>query len=223
MPSTDALFGYVRKTSSAVIELGGHILSGASDAGARAAAEPAGVALGLVRLLQAFPAHAARGRLYLPRDVLGRHGGDVADVFAGRATTEVRAALAEMRAWRRPLSPSCARVPQAADLAPASVPAFLPVALVPALVARLDRAEPFEPTDLPQWRRQWVLWRAARAPARLRIVNRSNALIPVAQVTPSRRRCSETVVRAFLDRARRRRSAYEPDSDGDELQLPACR
>ncbi len=44
------------------------------------------------RLLQAFPIHAAHGRLYLPLDLLGRYGVDVADVHAGRASPHLRAA-----------------------------------------------------------------------------------------------------------------------------------
>ena len=52
-----------------------------------------------------------------------------------------------------------ARVPAAAR------PAFLPVALVPGYLAAMERPDydPFRTAiDVPQWRRQWTLWRAAR-------------------------------------------------------------
>jgi phytoene synthase len=46
---------------------------------------------------------------------------------------------------------------------PAARPAFLPLAWVAPLLARIERnSDPFAPIDLPQWRRQWLLWRAAR-------------------------------------------------------------
>jgi folate-dependent tRNA-U54 methylase TrmFO/GidA len=53
--------------------------------------------------------------------------------------------------------------------APADVrAALLPVALVRPVVERLERRgyRPFDPADVPQWRRQWALWRAARTELR---------------------------------------------------------
>ncbi len=48
------------------------------------------------------------------------------------------------------------------------MPAFLPAALVAPMLKRLERdADPFAPHPLPQWRRQWLLWRAARDPRRI--------------------------------------------------------
>jgi phytoene synthase len=51
-----------------------------------------------------------------------------------------------------------------------STPAFLRVALVPGYLAAMERPgyDPFKTTvDVPQWRRQWALWRAGRRYARL--------------------------------------------------------
>jgi phytoene synthase len=41
---------------------------------------------------------------------------------------------------------------------------LLPVALVRPVLDRMERSRyrPFRPRDVPQWRRQWALWRAAR-------------------------------------------------------------
>ena len=50
------------------------------------------------------------------------------------------------------------------------VPALLPVALVGPYLARMERAdyEPFRTAvEVPQWRKQWLLWRAARDPRRI--------------------------------------------------------
>ena len=52
-------------------------------------------------LLKAFPVHAARGQLYVPLDILQRHGADRDDVPSGQATPQLRAALAELRVVAR--------------------------------------------------------------------------------------------------------------------------
>ena len=54
--------------------------------------------------------------------------------------------------------------------APASVtPAFLPVALAGPTLALMERRDydPFVPVEIAQWRRQWLIWRAARRPQRM--------------------------------------------------------
>lgn len=127
----------------------------------------AGRAFAMAGLLKAFPAHAARGQLYVPLDMLQRHGAGREAALSGSAAPPLRAALGEMRqivrdnlAWGRDL---IGRSP------PELVPALLPVAPVGALLDRMDRPgyDPFVPVDLPQWRRQWRIWRAARDPVRV--------------------------------------------------------
>ena len=52
----------------------------------------------------------------------------------------------------------------------AAMPAFLPVALVAGYLAAMERPgyDPFKTAvEVPQWRRQWALWRAARRYSRL--------------------------------------------------------
>ena len=94
-----------------------------------------------------------------------RHGARPEDVFAATATPELKAALAELREVARA---HLAQVP-IADIPPALMPAFLPAALVAPTLKRLERnaGDPFSPRPLPQWRRQWLLWRAARNPRRI--------------------------------------------------------
>jgi phytoene synthase len=161
MPTLDALYGYARKTSSTLIELAAIVLGGANPI-AGGLAGPAGIGSGIARLLQAFPIHAARGQLYLPADVLARHGVAVADVYARRATPQLCAALADLRERARF---ELDQVAAAADRLTAQArPAFLTVALARLLLDRLEAraADPFVPVDVPQWRRQWALWRSAR-------------------------------------------------------------
>jgi 15-cis-phytoene synthase len=161
------LESYAEGASASLITLASRILNdgGVPDVGELAL--HAGSAQAIAGLLKAFPAHAARGQLYVPLEVLERHGAHREDALSGRATPQLRAALAEMRlAARRHLA-------AARDLiraAPAAVmPALLPVALAGLTLARMERRDydPFVPVEVAPWRRQWVIWRAARRPERM--------------------------------------------------------
>jgi phytoene synthase len=161
MPSLAALEEYACNTASVLFELAGAILIGASAPAIRETAVPAGLAWAITGLLKAFPFHAARRKLYLPLDVLERHGVTRDDVFTRTDTPGLKAALAEVRGSARAelakLGVSKSGLPAAA------LPAFLPLALVPPLLDRMDaRNDPYAAVELAQWRRQWTLWRAAR-------------------------------------------------------------
>jgi phytoene synthase len=163
MGSRDELDGYATKTSSALIELAARILNDGNDPRIDELAAHAGIAYAIAGLLAVFPLHAVRRQLFVPLDVLQRHGVQPEAVFAGKATPELRAALADTRAHaRRHLAEAKSLI----AAAPAALaPALLPAALVRATLARMDRRgyTPFKPAALPQWRRQWTLWRAARS------------------------------------------------------------
>lgn len=142
------------------LRLAAAVLDGEAAAASAAALRHGAIAHGLTALLQALPWHAAPWQV-LPIELLQRCGVAVEDVHARRATPALAAALAELRALARRhfAAMTEAGAPQAL------VPALLPVALVPAWLARLERAEdPFQPADFPRWRRQWRMWRAARRP-----------------------------------------------------------
>jgi phytoene synthase len=161
MGSLDQVDLYTRHTSSNLIELAARILGG--DAVALAIAGPAGIGMGLTGLLRRFALDAAHGQLFLPADLLVQHAVVPQDIFAGQSSDGLIAALAHLRdvAARRYEE---ARALMAAA-APTAVAAWLPVALVPLYLRALRRgaAHPFSTVDVPQWRRQWALWRAARA------------------------------------------------------------
>jgi 15-cis-phytoene synthase len=127
----------------------------------------AGVAHAIAGLLNAFPVHAGRGQLYVPLELLERHGSGRQEVINKNASPGLRSALGELRLIaRRHLAQARALMRDA----PAGVlPAFLPVALAPAMLARMEREDydPFVPVEIAPWRRQWLIWRAARRPARL--------------------------------------------------------
>jgi phytoene synthase len=163
MMSVADLEGYCGETSSALIRLATLILADGDDAGGAEAAGYAGVAYAITGLLRAFPWHARAGQLYVPADILARYNLPRDAVVAGRGGAELRAALAEMRALaRRHLARFEALHP---SLDRRIMSAFLPVALVPLYMKRMERRgyDPYRTIiEVPQWRRQWALWRAAR-------------------------------------------------------------
>jgi phytoene synthase len=163
MPTVDQLEGYAGETSSALIRLASLILNDGADPGAADAAGHAGVAYAAAGLLRAFPWHARRGQVFLPMQVFERHGVARDDIVAGRSIPGLLAALAELRALTRDHLRRARALRATIPSAVAS--AFLPAALVEPYLARMERRDydPFQTVvDLPQWRRQWLLWRAAR-------------------------------------------------------------
>jgi phytoene synthase len=163
MASLSYLERYAAQTSSALVELAARILCDGRDLGTSDLTRHAGSAYAIAGLLRALPIHAGRGQLYLPADLMQRYGAQSIDVFAGRATTELRAVLGELRLVARHHLGAARGLLN--DMPPQVAPALLPVALVRPALDRMERRsyQPFSPSELPQWRRQWVLWRAARS------------------------------------------------------------
>jgi 15-cis-phytoene synthase len=156
---------YTDNVSSNLIVLAGRVLDAVTDF--TALAHHAGLAYALAGLLKAFPIHAARGQLYLPIELLQRHGARREEIANRQATPQLRAALADLRRDAR-MHLSAAR-PLLAKAAPAVIPALLPLAPVGEILARMERSDydPFVPFEIPQWRRQWLIWRATTRPARM--------------------------------------------------------
>ena len=164
MPSLSDLEGYLGETSSALIRLASLVLAGGQDPGGAEAAGHAGLAYGIAGLLRALPWHARAGRLYLPRDALERHGVTREDVVHGRGGPGFVATLHDMRQEARRHH---ARVRAfKATVAPAIRPAFLPLALVPSYLARMERPgyDPFRTlVDVPGWLKIGTLgWASVR-------------------------------------------------------------
>jgi 15-cis-phytoene synthase len=152
---------YARRTSSILFALAAQILTG----GEESAAEPAGIAYAIVGLLRALPLHAARHQLYVPMEMLKRYHVQTEELFSGRTSAGLDAALADFRNLaRNHLAAVSERMP---ELPSGSLPAFLPIALVRPSLARLERSNAFAPAEIAQWHRQWLIWRAARNPARI--------------------------------------------------------
>ena len=164
MPSVNDLEGYAGETSSALIRLATLILTGATDKASAEAAGHAGVAYAVTGLLRAFPLHARRGQCFVPLDLLKAHGVGRDEAVSGTVTPGLRAALADMRNLARRHYEQAQAALRA--VARENLPAFLPLALVPADLARMERREhdPFVAVpSLPPLARLWRLWRASRS------------------------------------------------------------
>jgi phytoene synthase len=160
------LEAYADGASASLIALAAQILAAGGEPGIGALSHHAGLAHALAGLLAAFPIHAARGQLFIPLEMLARHGADRLDVKGGPATPQLRAALAELRLRARHHLGVAQQL--LATAAPAVVPALLPVALAGPTLGRMERRgyDPFVPVAIAPWRRQWLIWRAARRPRR---------------------------------------------------------
>ena len=130
---------------------------------AEEAAGHAGAAHAITDLLRRFARDASRRQLFVPAELLERHGVQIGDVTTGKNSAGLNAALAALRVDARRHLVAFELVLSA--LPAAAMPAFLPLALVPGYLAAMERADydPFRtPVEVAQWRRQWALWRAAR-------------------------------------------------------------
>jgi phytoene synthase len=163
MPDLGALEAYLGETSSMLIQLAAMTLA-KNDAQALADVSGlAGVAMGIVGLLRSLPLSRARGQCFIPKDMLGRHGLSPAHLLAARNPEALATVLAELRAH------ATKRLAEArtksASISAETFPAYLPASLTGFYLARLERLGVrglSEVAEVPQWRRQWALYRNAR-------------------------------------------------------------
>jgi phytoene synthase len=164
METVAALDAYVRATSSNLLRLAAMILDPEEPAIGLGASEHGGAAYALTGLLRAFPWTSARGQLYVPLDILAAHGADRADIAVGRTTPAILQALAALRARsRKAFDIFHVRIEGLPDQCRAG---FLPVSLCESYLRQMEKPgyDPFATVvAAPQWRRQWTLWRAAKA------------------------------------------------------------
>lgn len=93
--SMDQLLAYAERTSAPLIRLALQILGCRSPA-ADEAARHAGIAVALTGLLRGIPFHARQRRLYLPPDLLDRHGVDEQSLLELHPSPALAAAAAEV-------------------------------------------------------------------------------------------------------------------------------
>jgi phytoene synthase len=162
MPTMAALEGYINDTSSALFSLAAGIAGRPSEA-VDHLARHAGLALGFVQVIAALPLDASRRQLFVPQQVLESHGCGIEEVFAGKQTPKLRAALDQLLGEARGhLKTAYALL---ADVPPQVRPVFLPLAMVERDLQRMSRADndPFMPHTISRFRTLWTLWRASRS------------------------------------------------------------
>ncbi|MFN0263582.1 phytoene/squalene synthase family protein [Tepidamorphus sp. 3E244] len=162
MPTLGDFVGYAGETSSALMQMSAIILNDGEAPNTADIAGHGGVACTMARVLCNLPKHIAHGQLYIPLDMLNAHGVCREDVLARETTPEVRAVLKD---FHDAADDHVAAMGRYLDQIPAKVaPAFLQTALVRHyLAAHAALSDPLnEVATVPQWRRQWILWRAAR-------------------------------------------------------------
>jgi phytoene synthase len=162
MPSVAALESYINDTSSTLFSLGAGIAGWQSDE-IEHLARHAGLAQGMAQVVSALLLDASRRQLFVPLQLLESHGSSMEEVFAGKETTKLRAALNQLTGEARGhLTTAFALLEQAP---PEVRPIFLPLALVNRDLKRTARADsdPFVPQVTSRFRTLWTLWRASRS------------------------------------------------------------
>jgi phytoene synthase len=164
MPDMAALEPYLGDTSCTLLSLAVRIAGHQSDQTDHLT-HHAGLACGIGRAIAAFGRDASRRQLFVPRDLLERHGCDLEQIFAGRDTPQLHAALGELAEEAQShLDTALALLPGTPRDARM---VFLPLALVRPALDRVvgAGANPFTPPAASRLRTLWTLWRASRSKA----------------------------------------------------------
>jgi len=162
MPTGAALDGYLSDTQAALITVAAQIAAPPSPE-INHLTRHAGLALGMAQVIASLPRDAARRQLFVPLDLLQRHGSGLEEVFAGKPTPAIRKALDELAAEAEQHLQTALQL--LAEAPPAVRPILLPLALVRCDIARRARAEadPFQPQARSHLSTLWTLWRASRS------------------------------------------------------------
>lgn len=162
MPSLSALEGYANDTASALFACGARFLMRPTPE-IDHLARHAGLAYGMTSVISALPVDTVRRQLFLPQQLLEAHGSGPHEVFGGKQTPTMRAAIDQVVGEAKKHLDTALTL--LADI-PADVrPAFLSLALVRRDLKQMSRADydPFLPRRTPRLRLLWTLWRASRS------------------------------------------------------------
>jgi 15-cis-phytoene synthase len=162
MPTMAALEGYINDTSSALFSLGAAI-AGWQSPEIEHLARHAGLAQGIAQVMAALPLDASRRQLFVPLQLLENSGSGMEEVFAGKETPKLRAALDQLIGEAQEhLKTALALM---ASVPPEVRPVCLPLAMVARDLKRMARADidPFVPRVTSRLRTLWTLWRASRS------------------------------------------------------------
>jgi 15-cis-phytoene synthase len=162
MPTMAALEGYLNDTSSVLFSLAAMVM-GPPSSDAEHLARHAGLAQGIVEVMARLPLDASHRRLFVPQQLLTKHGCNPEDIFAGKQTPKLRETLNELLdEARKHLDTAYSLL---ASIVSSVRPAFLPLAQVRRDLAVLARADndPFVVRPPSHLATLWTLWRASRS------------------------------------------------------------
>jgi phytoene synthase len=155
---------FAHESEGARLRLAARIAAGGGDADSAEAHAPAGMAFALTRALLQLPFKAGAAPTLIPVDVAGAHGANPSEFSVRSATAGVIAVCAELRRHARA---ELAEAERRLETSPAAIlPAFVPLGALRVDLDLLDRnaARPFDPPrEVSPLRRQWAIWRWARA------------------------------------------------------------
>ena len=162
MPTMAALEGYINDTSSALFSLGAGI-AGWQSPEIQHLARHAGLAQGIAQIMAALPRDASRRQLFVPLQLLESHGSGMEEVFSGKETAKLRAALDQLIGEARQHLDTAVALLE--SVPPQVRPVFLPLARVARDLERMSRADNdlFRPHATSRLRTLWTLWRASRS------------------------------------------------------------
>jgi phytoene synthase len=161
MPSRNDLEGYCGETAAALIQLACLVLDPDAAPAFADLAGRAGCAQAITGLMLLLPRHRARGQCFVPADILAAVGSSLQEFLHGSDEPAGLRAVEAMIALARE---HLAAFEKGAAALPASLrPAFLPLALTSAYLAKMGQgASPLGGlARIPAWRRHWLLFRRA--------------------------------------------------------------
>ena len=161
MPSLAALESYLDATASALFAQATRVVARPSEA-IDHLARHAGLAQGMAQVTAALGRDASRQQLFLPLQLLQQHGSSKEEVFAGKPTPNIRAAIDQLADEAQGHLKTAFGL--LADVPSGVRPIFLPLAHVRRELNRVRRADydPFLPKPASRLRTLWTLWRATR-------------------------------------------------------------
>jgi phytoene synthase len=162
MPTMAALEGYINDTFSPLFSLGAGI-AGWQSPEIDHLARHAGLAQGMAHVVIALPLDSSRRQLFVPLQLLERHGSSMEEAFSTKESPRLRAALNQLLGNARGhLDTAFALLD---GVSPEVRPVFLPLALVARDLQRMSRADNnlFTPRTTSRLRTLWTLWRASRS------------------------------------------------------------
>jgi phytoene synthase len=116
----------------------------------------------MAQVIAALPVDASRRQLFVPLQLLENSGSSMEEIFAGKETPNLRAALDQLIGEARSHLKTAFALLE--NVPPEVRPVFLPLSLVARDLLRMSRADsdPFMLRAPSRFRTLWTLWRASR-------------------------------------------------------------